>query len=331
MTMKTFVTFLFMSLLLVAKVNATSELQQLANNLFGQLPDTMPGHESDPEARIALGKSLYFETALSINDTQSCNSCHNILDNDGGVDHLKTSPGALGQLGRRNSPSTWNAGFQFSQFWDGRAKNLTEQAKSPLLNPIEMALPSEKVAVEKLRQAGYLNLFSLAFPDDSEPLRFNNILSALASFQRTLVTHDRFDDFLAGDQNALSLQEKKGLQTFINTGCNACHNGSLMGGQLLMKMGLVNAYPNKDDKGRAEVTNNPADNYLFKVPPLRNVAKTAPYFHDGEGATLEQAVLDTGWHQLGIKFTTEQVEDISAFLRALNNKPENQIKPPTTR
>jgi cytochrome c peroxidase len=286
----------------------------------------MPESENDTPEIIALGKALYFETALSINDTQSCNSCHNILNNDGGVDHLKTSPGALGELGRRNSPSTWNAGFQFVQFWDGRAQNLTEQAKSPLLNPIEMALPSEEFAVNKLIQAGYLEQFASAFPKGDTPLQFNNILKALAAFQRTLVTHDRFDDFLAGDDNALTPKEKNGFRTFVNTGCNACHNGPLMGGELMMKMGLVNAYPNKEDKGRAEVTGNSADNYLFKVPPLRNVAKTAPYFHDGEGATLEQAVLDTGWHQLGIKFSDKQVDDISAFLRALNNKPENQIE-----
>jgi cytochrome c peroxidase len=317
---------LLVTLMLTARADASEELRTLANTLFGQLPDTMPESENDTPEIIALGKALYFETALSINDTQSCNSCHNILNNDGGVDHLKTSPGALGELGRRNSPSTWNAGFQFVQFWDGRAQNLTEQAKSPLLNPIEMALPSEEFAVNKLIQAGYLEQFASAFPKGDTPLQFNNILKALAAFQRTLVTHDRFDDFLAGDDNALTPKEKNGFRTFVNTGCNACHNGPLMGGELMMKMGLVNAYPNKEDKGRAEVTGNSADNYLFKVPPLRNVAKTAPYFHDGEGATLEQAVLDTGWHQLGIKFSDKQVDDISAFLRALNNKPENQIE-----
>ena len=278
MKMKSLLVFLLASLLLIAKAEASEELQRLANTLFGQLPDTMPGHENDTHEIIALGKALYFETALSVNDTQSCNSCHNIRDNDGGVDHLKTSPGALGKLGRRNSPSTWNAGFQFAQFWDGRAKNLVEQAKSPLLNPMEMALPSEQSAVDKLSQIGYLDQFINAFPEEPSPLRFDNILKALAAFQRTLVTHDRFDDFLAGDNTALTPKEKNGLQTFINTGCNACHNGPLMGGELMMKMGLVNAYPNKDDRGKAEVTGNSADNYLFKVPPLRNVAKTAPYF-----------------------------------------------------
>ncbi len=312
---------LLVSLWLITEAEASEDLRKLASTLFGQLPDTMPGNENDTQEIIALGKALYFETALSVNNTQSCNSCHNILNNDGGVDHLKTSPGALGQLGRRNSPSTWNAGFQFAQFWDGRAKNLVEQAKSPLLNPLEMALPSEHAAIDNLTQAGYLDQFASAFPNDESPLQFNHILKALAAFQRTLVTHDRFDDFLAGDIGALTTHEQKGLEVFINSGCNACHNGPLMGGELIMKMGLVNAYPNKADKGRAEVTGNSADNYLFKVPPLRNVAKTAPYFHDGEGATLEQAVLETGWHQLGIKFTDQQVKDISTFLRSLNNKP----------
>ncbi|TDF39895.1 cytochrome-c peroxidase [Alteromonadaceae bacterium M269] len=324
MTTKKLSASLLVLFLFVSELHASEDLRQLAANLFGQLPDSMPGSENDTPELIALGESLYFETALSANNTQSCNSCHNIRNNDGGVDHLKTSPGALGIMGTRNSPSTWNAGFQFAQFWDGRAKDLVEQAKSPLLNPAEMALKSEAEAIEKLTDAGYKDRFKKAFSSESEPLKFNNILQALAAFQRTLVTHDRFDDFLAGDLEALNQQEKQGLQTFINTGCNACHNGPLMGGELFMKMGLVNAYPNKEDKGRAQVTGSAADNFLFKVPPLRNVAKTAPYFHDGAGATLEQAVLDTGWHQLGIKFTDVQVEDISAFLRALNNKDSDE-------
>lgn len=311
--------FLIINVLQISHANDLDELQTLAKAFFTPLPATMPGSQGDTASKIKLGKQLYFETALSVNESQSCNTCHNILDGGPGVDNLKTSPGALGSLGTRNSPSTWNAGFQFVQFWDGRAANLAEQAKSPILNPVEMAMPSEAAAVTSLTNKGYQKGFENAFPTQENPLNFDNILSALAAFQRTLITQDRFDNFLKGDINALNKKEKKGLVTFIKSGCNACHNGPLMGGELFMKMGLVNAYPNTIDKGRAQVTGNAADNFFFKVPPLRNVAQTAPYFHDGAGKTLEQAVLDTGWHQLGITLSPTEVEDIALFLRTLDN------------
>lgn len=294
-------------------------LQVLANTYFGALPTAMPGSEEDTSARIELGKALYFETALSVNRTQSCNTCHNILNGGAGADNLPTSPGALGKLGQRNSPSTWNAGFQFAQFWDGRAATLAEQAKSPLLNPIEMALSSEHEAVKRLLLKGYSQQFEKAFPNQPSALTFYNIAEALAAFQRTLITRDRFDAFQEGNLDALNHDELIGLKTFMQVGCNACHNGPLMGGELFMKMGLVNPYPNTKDKGRARITGNSGDNFLFKVPPLRNVAQTAPYFHDGEGKTLEQAVQDTGWHQLGIKLNKQQVQEISVFLRTLDN------------
>ncbi|UTW54771.1 c-type cytochrome [Kordiimonas sp. SCSIO 12610] len=299
---------------------AEDDLRALANAVFGQLPEKMPGSENDTIERIALGRKLFFETALSGNETQSCNSCHELRDGGSGTDNLRVSVGALGIEGRRNSPTVWNAGFQFVQFWDGRAENLAEQAKSPILTHHEMALPSEEIAIERLsKSAEYRQAFTAAFSDLSDPITFDTIAEALAAFQRTLVTQDRFDDFLAGDDNALNEQEKKGLYTFIKSGCNGCHNGPLMGGELFMKMGLVNPYPNTDDKGRAEVTGKRRHNYLFKVPTLRNVAQTAPYFHDGAVFELDQAVSDTGWHQLGIKFTPEETKDIVAFLKALDN------------
>ena len=302
-----------------AGIAQDEDLRTLATRVFGQLPEKMPGSENDTPAQIALGKKLYFETALSVNNTQSCNSCHDITNGGPGVDNLVTSPGALGVMGRRNTPTVWNAGFQFVQFWDGRAADLAEQAKSPLLSEIEMALPSEEEAVNRLSALGYGDDFKSAYPNQESPLTFDNIANALASFQRTLVSSDRFDEFLAGDDNALTEQEKQGLFTFIKSGCNGCHNGPLMGGRLFMKMGLVNRYPNKEDKGRAEVTGRRGHNFHFKVPTLRNVAQTAPYFHDGATDTLEKAVFDTGWHQLGIKFNDQEVLDISAFLRSLDN------------
>lgn len=300
--------------------NAVDEtLQTVANRFFSPMPLAMPGSENDSAAKVTLGKALYFETALSSNRSQSCNSCHVLTDGGNGVDNLTTSLGALGHRGQRNSPTTFNAGLQFAQFWDGRAKNLLEQGKGPLFNSLEMAMPSEAAVVNRLVDEGYLSQFEQAFPEQKTPLNMDNVLEALASFQRTLLTKDRFDAYLKGDATALSAPEQRGLLTFISKGCNACHTGALLGGQLLMKMGIVHAYPNLVDKGRAQVTGNAADNFVFKVPSLRNVAKTAPYFHDGKVATLEQAIIDTAWHQLGAKLTPAEVEDIRLFLLSLNN------------
>lgn len=299
--------------------DAQDELRQRAKVMFGQIPSVMPGSENDTLEQIRLGERLYFETALSINGTQSCNSCHNILDGGAGVDNLKTSMGALGEHGRRNAPSTWNAGFQFAQNWDTSAKTLEEQARIPILNPLEMALPSEKATTKKLARAGYKKAFKKAFPNEKKPFSFNNIGRALAAFQRTLISEDRFDHFLSGDDNALNNKEKEGLKLILNNGCSTCHSSPLMGGQFVIKMGLINPYPNIDDKGLGEVSGRPAHNFLFKVPMLRNTAQTAPFFHDGAGENLEQAVFATGWHQLGIELSDDDVESISAFLRSLDN------------
>ncbi|MGF1865992.1 c-type cytochrome [Enterovibrio norvegicus] len=319
--MKTIRTVFFVTSMLGFSLNtsATEPLQTLANTLFGPLPETMPGSEFDTPERIALGKALYFETALSAVDNQSCNTCHNLLDGGSGAEPLSVSVGALGKLGTRNSLTTWNAGFQFAQFWDGRAKDLAEQARGPITNPIEMGLSSEEEAIDKLKDKGYQDAFAAAFPDADDALTFDHLTESLAAFQRTLVTEDRFDMYLAGDITALNAQEKRGLERFISTGCNACHNGPLLGGELFMKMGLVKPYPNKIDKGRAHVTGSSADNFMFKVPTLRNVAQTAPYFHDGAVFNLDQAVRDTAWHQLGVKLSEEDVKDISAFFASLDN------------
>ena len=298
---------------------AQQDLRLRANAIFGPIPEAMPNSEDDTLEKIRLGERLYFENALSVNRTQSCNTCHNILDGGAGTDKLKTAIGALGTIGKRNTPSTWNAGFQTSQNWDGSAKTLAEQAKSPILNKQEMALGSEKEAVKRLRRAGYKKEFKAAFPEQARALNYENIVQALAAFQRTLITQDRFDDYLNGDDTALSAQEQRGLELVLNKGCISCHSGPLMGGRFLMKMGLVNPYPNVDDKGVADVTKNKAQEFFFKVPGLRNTAQTAPFFHDGAGETLEQAVFDTGFLQLGIRLNDKEVADISSFLRALDN------------
>ncbi len=294
-------------------------LRKQALQFFQPLPKKMPGSERDTPAQVNLGRKLFFETALSINNSQSCNSCHRVDNGLGGVDNEKTSPGALGKRGDRNSPTVWNAGLQFAQFWDGRAPNLVEQAKGPILNPIEMGLPDPKTAIRKLKQKGYGALFQQAFPDEKDSLTYDNLARAIAAFERTLITRDRFDLFLKGDSQVLSENELRGLDAFMSTGCTACHTGALIGGQMFQKAGLVNAFPNTEDTGRYRETGNDTDKFLFKVPSLRNIGNTAPYFHDGSIDNLQKAVADMAWHQLGKKLDHFELENITAFLRSLDN------------
>ncbi len=298
----------------------TKDLQLKAKQLIGALPSKMPGSENDTDALISLGKKLYFEKKLSQNNTQSCNSCHNIEGKAGGVDNLPTSPGAFGKNGGRNSPTVLNAGFHFAQFWDGRAADLKAQAKGPILNPIEMAMPSEGEVIKRLKEdAEYPALFTSAFPGAKDALTYDNLAAAIAAFERTLITPSRFDDFVNGDHKALSTEEQAGLQTFITAGCTSCHNGNLVGGNSYRKMGQVNAY-DTPDLGRFEVTKDPTDKFFFKVPSLRNVAITGPYFHDGKSATLEDAVKQMAYLQLGQKLSDEDTSKITKFLGSLTDK-----------
>ena len=292
-----------------------------AKAIFGTLPAAMPGSENDTPEMIELGRALYFDKRLSVNDSQSCNSCHDVENKGTGVDNKRVSPGAIaGKEGTRNSPTVWNAGFQVSQFWDGRAKDLKAQAKGPILNPVEMAMPSEQAVIDKLAAtADYPSLFEAAFKAD-DALNYDNLAHAIAAFERTLITRDRFDQYLNGDNNALSGQEKKGLQAFIGNGCIACHNGPALGGKMIQKMGLVNPYQNQTDQGLYEQTKVDSDKMRFKVSMLRDVARTAPYFHDGSIATLEEAVRQMAWLQLGKKLDDATVEDSSAFLKSLNHQ-----------
>ena len=182
--------------------NASAALLAEAKQVFARLPEKMPGSENDTPEKIELGKKLYFETAISINKKQSCNSCHRVDENRGGVDNLPTSPGAEGKLGGRNSPTTLNAGLHIAQFWDGRAADLAAQAKGPVLNPIEMGMPDEDLVLERLKEAGYEPMFKKVFPKDQAPVTYANYAEAVAAFERTLITRDRFDDFLGGSLGA---------------------------------------------------------------------------------------------------------------------------------
>ena len=299
----------------------TKRLLKSAQRIFTPLAETMPGAESDTPERIALGKKLFFETRLSINDSQSCASCHRLDDGFAGVDNLTTSPGAEGQLGTRNSPTVLNAGWQTSQFWDGRAEDLVEQAKGPILNPIEMAMPDEKTVENKIQAiAEYPPAFAVAFADSKPAVTYQNIAEAIAAFERTLRTPSRFDDFLNGDTDALSQLEQRGLQSFIKLDCKQCHDGMLLGGESFELLGKEQPYDNQSDQGMYVLSKDEDDRMFFKVAPLRNVALTAPYFHDGKIATLAEAVRAMGWLQLNKKLTDQQVNELVSFLNSLTDK-----------
>jgi len=296
------------------------ELLTKASSIFGPLPNKMPGSENDTPELIELGKKLYFETKLSVNNKMSCNTCHDI-NNMAGVDNKPTSPGTLeGKIGTRNTPTVFNAGFQFAQFWDGRAADLKEQAKGPILNPVEMAMPNEK-EVEKVISSlpEYQELFKKAFPNDKKPITFDNIAHAIAAFERTLVSKSRFDQWITGDKTALTDEEKVGLKNFIEVGCITCHTGPLFGGNLYQKMGLVKPYYNTKDLGRYDVTKQESDKFMFKVAMLRNVELTYPYFHDGSVQKLEDAVKIMADINLGKQLTDEQLKSIVAFLKSLTD------------
>ncbi|MEA3288434.1 MAG: cytochrome c peroxidase [Candidatus Marinimicrobia bacterium] len=291
-----------------------------AKPMFAVVPDKMPGSENDTPALITLGEKLYFETALSNTDEMSCNTCHDI--STAGVDNMPTSDGTNGIPGPRNSPTVFNAGFHFTQFWDGRAADLNEQAGGPILNPAEMAIPDSATAVTNIKALKeYDALFTAAFGAGS--INFENITEAIAAFERTLVTHDRFDDFLRGDLKAMSKTEVEGLELFMGKACITCHMGSMLGGNMYQKNGLIKPYKNLADEGRFEVTGQEQDKFMFKVPSMRNVALTGPYFHDGGVASLEETIIMMGDMQLMMQISEPEAAKIAAFLKSMNGKQFN--------
>lgn len=301
--------------------SAAAQLIDSAKGVFGALP-TEAANPNNPssEARINLGRMLYYDTRLSKNQDLSCNSCH-LLDNFG-QDSKPTSPGHKGQLGGRNSPTVYNAALHVQQFWDGRAKDVEEQAKGPVLNPIEMAMKDEASVVAVLKSIpGYADAFKAAFPDEADPITYDNMAKAIGAFERKLLTPSRFDAFLAGDEKALTDGEQQGLRTYMEVGCASCHGGVALGGQMFQKLGAVKPYETKDN-GRFDVTQNEADRFVFKVPSLRNVEKTGPYLHDGSVASLPEMVKIMGSHQLGRDLSDEQVAQIETFLKTLTGTPD---------
>jgi cytochrome c peroxidase len=298
-----------------------SDHKKLDKIILKQFFEPLPASIIDEKknaALIKLGKKLYLDPRLSVNDQISCNFCHR-LDNFG-VDSQSTSPGHEGKRGGRNSPTTMNAALHIAQFWDGRAKDVEEQALGPIMNPIEMGMPSEAAVVDKLKKIEeYKDLFAEAFKDEKDPFQYKNVGKAIGAFERTLLTPSRFDDFLKGDEKALNDVEKRGLQKFIEIGCANCHNGVVIGGNSYKKIGLVEPY-NTTDMGRFDITGLEIDRKVFKVPSLRNITKTGPYFHDGSVATLDDAIVEMAEHQLGREVDPEFVNDVKAFLGSLTSK-----------
>jgi cytochrome c peroxidase len=280
---------------------------------------------SEPE--IKLGRMLYYEKRLSKNQDISCNSCHDL--NHYGVDGEATSAGFKGQRGGRNSPTVYHAAGYFAQFWDGRAASVEEQAKGPIANPIEMASSGESTVRVLKSIPEYTKLFAAAFPGDADPVTFDNVGRAIGAFERGLSTPSRWDKFLDGDNKALTAAEVEGLRVFTNVGCMVCHTGEFLGANSYQKVGSVEAWPNQKDQGRYAVTKSESDRMMFKVPSLRNIDKTAPYFHDGSATTLEDAVRMMGKHQLGLELSDAEVTSVVAWLKSLTGEiPRDYVAAP---
>lgn len=299
----------------------------------------IPADNPMSEAKTELGKQLFFDPRLSVDGTISCNSCHNVMAS--GADSRPVSVGVAGQKGGRSAPTVWNSAFLSVQFWDGRAASLEDQAKGPVLNPIEMGMPSKDEAVSRIRSIpGYVTQFAEVFGGDGS-VTYDNIAKAIAAYERTLLTPDSpFDRYLKGDKKALSEQAQRGMQLVEKVGCTACHSGPNFAGPVLpVGMGFYQEFPTFDnntfvkkyslmaDKGREEATKDKADAHMWRVPTWRNIALTAPYFHNGSVATLDEAVRVMARTQLDKTLTDQEVGDIVGFLNSLTGTFPKQTLP----
>lgn len=305
-----------------------------ANQALGPLPSVMVSERNPvtPE-KVALGKTLFHETRLSVDGTVSCARCHpmGLYAADG----LKKSIGNNGRINPRNAPTILNAAGQIAAHWIGNRRDVEDQAKQAIVGPPSFGMPSYEAAEKVLRQIkGYEALFRKAFPTEKEPRTIDNFAKAVGAFERTLVTPSRFDAFVKGDKAALNETEKQGLQAFMQAGCFTCHSGPYAGGQMYEKFGVFEPYWQQTksadiDEGRFAVTKNEQDKYVFKVPILRNIEKTAPYFHDGSIAHLYDAVWIMGKVQLAKDLAKAEVEGILAFLKTLTgNIPDDALRIP---
>jgi cytochrome c peroxidase len=325
-------------LLLMSSLAATGAF---ADGLLVALPEAPPipvGNSMSP-AKIELGKKLYFDPRLSRNGTVSCNSCHNVMK--GGEDNSPVSTGIEGKKGGRSAPTVWNAAYMSVQFWDGRAPSLEEQAKGPMVNPVEMGMKDHDAVVTRLKKIpGYQAAFVEVYGSEN-PVTIDHAAQAIAAYERTLVTpNSAFDRFIKGDQKALSPAAKRGYQLVQTVGCVSCHNGPNFSGPAMaegkgffMKFPTFpgSKYENKyhltDDLGRYNVTKNDADKHMWRVPTWRNIALTAPYFHNGSVKKLDEAVRVMAKVQLNKELKDGEVKDVVAFLKSLTGERPKQTKP----
>lgn len=317
----TWLTITMTSLLVVAASSSNAWADRVANE---PIKPIQPAVIDEPE-KVALGKKLFFEPRLSRSGFISCNSCHNL--SRGGTDNLPTSIGHNWQEGPINSPTVLNSSLSLAQFWDGRAATLAEQAAGPIDNPMEMAY-THTLAIEVLRSIPeYLDMFADIY--GTRDITIDHVTNAIAVFEETLVTpNSRFDQWLLGNDDALTEQELQGYKTFKQIGCAACHYGEAVGGRDFHRMGIVRAYETENPSlGRFEVTGIDADRFSFKVPTLRNVDKTYPYFHDGAVWTLEEATDIMAKLQLGRELPQEDIDNMVAFMRTLTGDQPQLVIP----
>jgi cytochrome c peroxidase len=297
------------------------------------LPGKAPEPADNPTTpeKVELGKLLYFDPRFSTTGTVSCNSCHNLML--GGEDNRPVSMGVHGKTGGRSAPTVWNAAFSSSQFWDGRAASLEEQAKGPVVNPVEMGMSDLEIAMNRVRSIpGYEPYFVRAFGSDN-PMTVANAAKAVAAFERTLITpNSRYDHYVKGSKDSLSEQERRGMALFDETGCTSCHSGPAFSGPVLKEgTGFFMKFPTYTDNDYVADFDFASDKgkdeqHLWKVPTLRNIALTAPYFHNGSVKTLEDAVRVMAKVQLNKDLKDEQVKDIVAFLNTLTGEfPEMDL------
>jgi cytochrome c peroxidase len=308
--------------------NADEALRREATALFGQLKASTEA----PSPQVELGRALFWDTRLSADGKTACASCHPARD--WGADRRRFSPDARGALTSRHSPTIFNSVSQPMLRWLGDRKNAADQAESSITG--SMGFASKDAGVAKLAELEYMPNFRAAFPQDAQPLSSANYARALASYEATLTTPAPFDRFLAGDDSALTEPQKAGLKTFVSTGCAGCHNGVNLGGATLQKFGLTKDYwletgSEKPDPGRFALTKKEEDRYVFRVPMLRNVAKTAPYFHDGSVERLDRAVRVMASVQLGRTLDDAAVTSIVSFLESLTGDVPSNYAPPGRR
>ena len=305
------------------------------------LPKSPPIPKDNPQTpeKIQLGKQLFFDPRLSLTGTVSCNSCHNVME--GGDDDRRFAAGVMGKEGGRNAPTVWNAAFHSVQFWDGRARSLEEQAKGPMVNAVEMGMPNHQAVMERIAAfPDYRTAFTKVF-GSKDPLTIDNATKAIAAYERTLITPNTpYDRFVRGDKKAMSAQAQAGMKLFGEVGCTSCHSGPNFNGPPLPEgQGFFQRFPTyrdneyvaryklMDDKGKAAATGKEEDEHLFRVPTLRQVALTAPYFHNGIVDNLPEAVRVMGRVQLNKKLDDSQVAQLVAFLESLSGGFPAQTMP----